>query len=154
MNETITKIQIKNATLYHADCWDVFDEIGKVDVVITDPPYGIGIAKNGTIGKSKKVSALMLKKKLNIPYATDYGLQKWDKKLNKKYIDSILFISDDQIIFGGNYYADWLPASSCWLVWDKKNGKTDYSDCELIWTSFKTAVRKIEFQWNGFGKKT
>jgi len=129
---------------------DVFDEIGKVDIVITDPPYGINVASTGTTGKAKMVSALMLKKRLNVPYITDYGPQKWDKKLNKKYIDAILSISENQIIFGGNYYADWLLASSCWLVWDKKNGKTDYSDCELIYTSFNTAVRKIEFQWNGF----
>ena len=39
--------------------------------------------------------------------------------------------------------------SSCWVVWDKENGKTDFADCELAWTSFKTAVRIFRFQWQG-----
>ena len=57
--------------------------------------------------------------------------------------------SKNQIIFGGNYYADYLPPSSCWIVWDKLNGDSDFADCELAWTSFKTAVRKIQYRWNG-----
>jgi site-specific DNA-methyltransferase (adenine-specific)/modification methylase len=52
-----------------------------------------------------------------------------------------------QIIFGGNYYA--LPPTSCWLVWDKLNGDTDFADCELAWTNMKKAVRRIRFLWNG-----
>lgn len=42
-----------------------------------------------------------------------------------------------------------LGNSSCWIVWDKDNGKTDFADCELAWTSFPTAVRKFKWKWQG-----
>lgn len=61
----------------------------------------------------------------------------------------MLRVSKNQIIFGGNYYADWLPASSCWIVWHKDNMGTDFADCELAWTSYKTAVRYFRWRWNG-----
>ncbi len=42
-----------------------------------------------------------------------------------------------------------LKGSPCWVVWDKENGASDFADCELAWTSFKTAVRRFKFQWAG-----
>ena len=138
MNDTITEIQIKDCTLYHADCINLFDEIGKVDIVITDPPYGIGESnkKNASRGHFCK--------------ATNFGHYNWDKnKIELSYFEKIFSCSTNQIIFGGNYYANWFPPSSCWIVWDKNNGKTDFADCELAYTSFSTAVRKIKYKWQG-----
>jgi len=60
-----------------------------------------------------------------------------------------LRVSINQIIFGGNYFADLLPPKSCWIVWDKVNGKSNQADCELAWTSFDTAVRQLRFMWSG-----
>lgn len=58
-------------------------------------------------------------------------------------------ISKNQIIFGGNYFVENLQNSSCWIVWDKNNNGNNFADCELAWTSFKSAVRKFKFTWNG-----
>jgi site-specific DNA-methyltransferase (adenine-specific) len=61
----------------------------------------------------------------------------------------IFRISKNQIIFGGNYFAEYLYNSPCWLIWDKDNNTNHYADCELAWTSFKSAVRKFKYTWNG-----
>lgn len=112
-----------------------------IGLVLTDPPYGIGESskKNASRGK--------------LAVSRDYGDGLWDKKLDKAYIDEILRISKNQIIWGGNYYADWLPPSSCWLVWDKENGANDFADCELGYTSFPKAVRIFRWMWNGMIRK-
>jgi len=109
-----------------------------IDLVLTDPPYGIGEAK----GKNKS-RGLLAKSK-------DYGNLDWDDKIpNKEYFDEILRVSKNSIIWGGNYFIEYLNNSPCWLVWDKDNGKTDFADCELAWTNFNTAVRKYKFKWQG-----
>lgn len=98
--------QIGDCTLYLGDCMDVMPTLGRVDAVVTDPPYGIGESneKNlsrGTLAKPK-----------------DYGHYEWDKAPpTQEVIDMMRQISAHQIIFGGNYFS--LPPTSCWLVWDK-----------------------------------
>ena len=113
-------------------------EDDEIDIILTDPPYGIGETNEKNLSRGK------------LAKPRDYGHYEWDlKKLDKEYIDEILRVSKNQIIFGGNYYANWLPPSSCWIVWDKDNGDNDFADCELVWTSFKSAVRKVKYRWNG-----
>jgi site-specific DNA-methyltransferase (adenine-specific) len=110
-----------------------------VDLVLTDPPYGIGASDYKRAGTKYGKSLAVCK---------DYGHEIWDDKpIDLSYFDSIFNISKNQIIFGGNYYP--LPPSSCWIVWDKDNGDNGYADCELAWTSFKTAVRKFKWKWHG-----
>lgn len=59
-------------------------------------------------------------------------------------------MSRNQIIFGANHFISRIPFDSpCWVVWDKENGATDFADCELAWTSFKSAVRIFRFRWQG-----
>lgn len=109
------------------------------DLAICDHPYGIGEdgAKNhsrGCIAKSR-----------------EYTPKEWDRSApNKAVFDEIIRVSRNQIIFGANHFIDSIPyPSSCWIVWDKENGATDFADCELAWTSFRTAVRKFAFRWQG-----
>ena len=78
----------------------------------------------------------------------DYGDDQWDNEPPPDdLIDAIRAKGRYQIMFGGNYFT--LPPSSCWLVWDKDNGSTDFADCELAWTNIPQAVRRLKFRWNG-----
>lgn len=126
--------------LYLGDCREILPTLGPIDAIVTDPPYGIGES-------SKKVAS---RGKLAAP--KDYGSFEWDKEPPPAWVIEMLRgVSRYQIIFGGNYYA--LPPTSCWLVWDKKNGSNDFADCELAWTNLPKAVRRIEWLWNGMIRK-
>lgn len=129
-------IVIGNATLYLADCMDVLPTLPMVDAVITDPPYGIN-------ENHKKVAS---RGKLAAP--KDYGEFDWDKKPpDPAIIYAIRNQAKWSALFGGNYFE--LPPTSCWLVWDKLNGDNDFADCELAWTNWPKAVRRIQWRWNG-----
>lgn len=128
--------KIGNATLYLGDCMEILPALPKVDAVITDPPYGIN-------ENSDKVAS---RGKLAAP--KDYGAFDWDKAPpSKDLIELILSVAKWSALFGGNYFH--LPPSSCWLVWDKLNGNNDFADCELAWTNWPKAVRRIQWRWNG-----
>lgn len=127
---------IGRATLYLGDCRDILPTLSRVDLVCTDPPYGIGEAA----GKAKTRGKLAA--------AIDYGNDDWD---NAPIPPEVMAMVRDagrwQVIFGGNYYD--CPAAKCWLVWDKVNGANDFADCELAWTNLPKAVRLIRYMWNG-----
>lgn len=133
--------RIGAATLYLGDCREILPTLGKVDAVVTDPPYGIGesarkVRSRGT--SSERVRRLTV---------TDYGDFDWDKAPPPGWlIEQLRDIGTWQIIFGGNFFD--LPPSSCWLVWDKLN-TGDFADCELAWTNLQKAVRRFRYHWNG-----
>jgi len=117
-----------------------------IDLVLTDPPYG----KMWTRGKN---GIGVLKDK------NEKDKTKWDIKPTKEYFDEMIRISKNQIIFGGNYFTDYLPPSNCWIVWDKlgelKLGKQiPFAHCELAWTSFNKTVKKYTLRSQGFIKDT
>lgn len=120
---------IGDATLYLGDCLEVLPTLGKVDAVVTDPPYGIGA------GREKPHNGW-----------ADYGISDWDLRKPDKDIFAILMdISKEQIIWGGNYFTDKLPPSMGFLVWDK--GQRDFSlaDCEIAWRSKQAAARVLTY---------
>jgi site-specific DNA-methyltransferase (adenine-specific) len=109
------------------------------DLAIVDPPYGIN--ESGQTNKTRGKLAI----------SKDYGNKNWDKESpNTKYFNELIRVSKNQIIWGANHFISRIPFdSSCWIVWDKDNGETDFADCELAWTSFKTSVRKFKWKWQG-----
>lgn len=132
--------QIGDATLYLGDCLEILPPLGKVDAVVTDPPYGIG-------ENDRKVAS---RGKLAAPI--DYGQFDWDREpCSPELVTAMQACSRWQIIFGGNFFH--LPATSCWLVWDKQNGSNDFADCELAWTNLNKATRRIYWRWNGMIRK-
>jgi len=132
----MSKVIIGDATLYLGDCMDILPTLSKVDAVITDPPYGIN-------ENNKKVAS---RGKLAAP--KDYGDFDWDKAPpTENLIELIRTKGQHQAFFGGNYFT--LPPTSCWLVWDKLNGDNDFADCELVWTNWHKAVRRLQWRWNG-----
>lgn len=122
--------------IYHGRCEEVLPLLPSCDLLLTDPPYGIGEAA----GKNKSRS--------NLATAKDYGDADWDNQPPPRWLlDQALSLARWQIVFGGNYFH--LPPAKCWLVWDKDNGANDFADCELAWTNLDKAVRKLTFRWAG-----
>jgi len=130
--------------VFNCDCMDIMKNYkdNQFDLCIVDPPYGIGEAA----GKNKSRS--------NLAMAKNYKSKEWDNKIpEKKYFDELRRICKNQIIWGGNYFIDFLNNTSCFIVWDKENGLTDFADCELAYTSFKSAVRLFKYRWSGMLQK-
>jgi|APLak6261658528_1056013.scaffolds.fasta_scaffold04655_3 DNA modification methylase len=127
---------IGSATLYLGDCREILPILPNCDLILTDPPYGIGESS----GKNKK------RGQKNIP-ARDFGNDDWDNQPPPAWLFGLMLEkSTTQIIFGGNYF--YLPPTSCFLVWDKDN-TGDFADAELAWTNLKKAVRLKKWRWNG-----
>lgn len=133
------------------DCLKVMQSFPdkSIDLLITDPPYGEKIGKQGfTNSKHPMDHGGLAKRTL---YRT-HDLT-WDNFTpTQEYFDEMIRISKNQIIFGGNFFTPFLPPSRGWIVWDKKvleKFSNDFADCELAWTSFNKPIRAIRWIWHG-----
>ena len=139
-------------TIINKDCLEYMKTLpdNYFDLIFTDPPYGIGESMKDHKSRGKNPVGFSNSKKKQLAVGSNYSYSEWDKTIpSEKYFKEMLRVSKNQIIFGGNYFIEYLNNSSCWIVWDKDNGNNDFADCELAWTSFKTAVRKIKYRWHG-----
>jgi DNA modification methylase len=140
MGGIMKEVQIGDCRLLLGDMNEILPQLGKFDLCLTDPPYGIGEARNDNKSRSCLASS------------KDYGREEWDNQpASAAQIGLMIAASRYQIIFGGNYFD--LPPSSCWLVWDKQNGENDFADCELAWTNLSGAVRRVYWRWHGMIRK-
>ena len=125
---------IGDATLYLGDCLDILPTLGKVDAVVTDPPYGIaekwkgGFSTKHGWGKAKDESVIR---------------NEWDgRPLDRDALRIVLAAAREHIIWGGNYFE--LPPSRCWLVWNKPERGFTLAEAELAWTNRDNVVRVFD----------
>ena len=126
MSEPVT---IGRATLYLGDCRDILPTLGKLDAVVTDPPYGIASVWKGGFGhgwgKARAQAALR---------------NEWDETIpGEDTMALVLAAAPEVVIWGGNYFN--LPPSRCWLVWNKPERGFSLAEAELAWTNRDNVVR-------------
>ena len=135
MGDPIRKeVTIGDCRLILGDCLEVMPGLGKVDCVVTDPPYGIADKWKGGFGARHG-------------WANQHAMKavrnKWDAKpLGNSEIDIILRACKWAIIWGGNYFP--LPPSRCWLIWNKPERGFTLAEAEMAWTNFDNVVRVFD----------
>ena len=126
------------------DCMNVMKkyEDNHFDLAIVDPPYGLG-------NKLKPRGGIF-----NNSFG-GMGSENWDIAPDKKYFDELFRISKNQIIWGGNYFIEYLYNTRCFVAWDKMNGDNSLADFELAWTSFDKNCKRFSMHHfsKGYGKK-
>lgn len=125
----------KGITIYHGDCREILPTIEPVDLVCTDPPYGLDWKSTG----------------FQQNFKTDWQSAKaWDMKPEDSLIELIKQKGKQWIIWGGNYFAGSLGDCKAPLVWDKQTGANNFADGEMAFTSFQTGTLRIfRHQWCG-----
>ena len=128
-------------SLHHCDCMELMKQYPDkyFDLAIVDPPYGIDIANmNMGAGKGKRCSKLQNRK---------WKPKDWDNGIpDEEYFEQLFRVSKNQIIWGGNYFIDYLPPSQYFAIWDKGEGLygRSFAECEYAWVrSGGTRIRKI-----------
>lgn len=129
---------------------DHFDKLfngNKIDLVFTDPPYGISVVdKKGKIGQAN-----LTKQGIYKPIIGDDTTN----TAKEFYQSCQSFNIQNYIIWGGNYFTDFLPPKACWIIWDKKGDmlSNNFADGEMAWTSFDSPVRLKKHIWRGMIKE-
>lgn len=122
-----------DCTLYLGDCLKILPSLGVYDAVVTDPPYGIDYGKQGSFSASHGWG----------PWRENVS---WDtERPSREIFDLMREHSKSQIIWGGNYFTDYLPPTMQWLVWDKGQRGFSLADGEFAWSSQQKAARIFDY---------
>lgn len=135
-----------NIQLLNIDCMDYMRGLpsNAFELAIVDPPYGIG---GGNYGKGFKGGPATTHMKQGKP---DYDTG----RPPRKYFDELQRVAKNCIVWGGNHFADLLPPSAAWIVWNKKTAKgLTLSDCELAYTTIGGRVALYTQGWNGYRRE-
>lgn len=125
--------QIGDCTLILCDCLEIMPTLGPVDAVVTDPPYGIDYGRSGGFSATHGWGAW----RENVA---------WDaSRPAASAFETMMAISKHQIIWGGNYFTDYLPPTMHWIIWDKGQREFSLADFEMAWGSQKRAARIINY---------
>jgi DNA modification methylase len=147
--------ECETGVIYQGDCLEIMPllENKSIDLVLTDPPYGIGFDRESkSMSCGMRIDGSQRKhNKWSNPTAKGYETKDWDVKPEQRIFDEIFRVSKNQIIWGGNYFI--LPQTGGWLVWDKMVTMTTLSKCELAWTSFLGHIEIKHYLWAGFRKE-
>ncbi len=129
----IKRAVIGSSTVYLGDNLKILPVLGRIDAIVTDPPYGIG------------ADSARAKAKGNAGWKY-YGESNWDiERPEREIFDMMLGQSDLQIIWGGNYFTDYLPPTMGWLIWDKGQRNFSLADGEVAWTNQMKALRILTY---------
>lgn len=130
-------------TIYHGDCRDVLADLGQADMVLTDPPYGVALQTStlarGRLSRGNAWAAIVGD----------------DRPFDPSHL---LALAPSVVLFGANHYADKLPASPSWIVWDKVDGLSsdravgfnNMADCEMAWSNLGGPARIFRHRWMGY----
>lgn len=136
------------ANIYLGSNQAAFDSGKKWDLAIVDPPYGIGESGQRNVSGDRPTA------KWKNPKSAQYKTFDDSEIPEKQFWDSLFLASNNQIVWGGNYFTEHLPPSKGWIVWDKQADiKEHLSMCELAWSSFDKKCNKFDYLWAGFKKK-
>ena len=162
-NETVIKNQGSDSPLerlvmcqpqsvaLNEDCMDVMKRYADkfFALAIVDPPYGIACMAKEVSHTGNSTHSKM--GKIGLVIGHNFKPKQWDDAIpDQNYFDELFRVSKHQIIFGENYldFAQ-KKTSSGRIIWDKVNGDTNFSDCEIAWKSLLSSVREVEYMWNG-----
>lgn len=125
----------------------------KADLLLTDPPYGINVVKHNKVGGGG-ATHFGGKKANNFINSSNYQeiLNDDTTETAKRSYELAKQFTNNQIIFGGNYFTDFLPPKACWCIWDKEN-TGNFADVEMAWTSFDKGAKLYKWLWNGLSRK-
>lgn len=118
-----------------------------IQLALTDPPYGVKAVESGGHNSGKKAGNQICKDNTYKPIIGDDTTE-----TAQAHYDIISTLTDNQVLFGGNYFTEFLPASRCWIVWDKEVAGT-FADGELAWTSFDANLKIYKHMWSGMRRE-